>query len=105
MTRKDIELLVSNIGLNNPDTLTEDILHISNMLEGIQEYIMTRKPTSKFMELCGDENWEYASSIGDRLNKEVLEKTQTFQDFVKKIKTSPEYICKIRSEKLNVIGI
>ena len=105
MTRSDIELLVSNIGLNNPDTIKEDILHISDMLEGIQEYIMTRKPTSKFMELCGDENWEYASNIGDRLNKEVLEKTQTFQDFVKKVKTSSEYISKIRSEKLDNLGI
>jgi len=105
MTRKDIESIASNIGLNNPDTVSDDILHISNMLEGIQEYIMTRNPTSKFMQLCGDENWDYASSMGDRLNKEVLEKTQTFQNFVKKVKTSPEYISKIRSEKLNDIGI
>jgi hypothetical protein len=58
MTRKDIESIASNIGLNNPDTVSDDILHISNMLEGIQEYIMTRNPTSKFMQLCGDENWD-----------------------------------------------
>ena len=105
MTRKEIELIASNIGLNNPDTLSKDILHISDMLEGIQEYIMTGNPTSKFIQLCGDENWDYASSMGDRLNKEVLEKTQTFQNFVNKVKTSTEYISKMRNEKLNNLGI
>lgn len=105
MTRKDIESIASNIGLNNPDTVSDDIQHISNMLEGIQEYIMTGNPTSKFMQLCGDENWDYASSMGDRLNKEVLEKTQTFENFVKKVKTSPEYISKMRNEKINNLGI
>lgn len=101
MTRKEIESLVVRVGVIKP----EGIIHISNMLEGIQEYIMTRKPTSKFMELCGGEDWEYAKSMGDHMNKEILEKTELFQDFVRKIKTSPEYISKIREEKLNDIGI
>ena len=39
MTRKEIEELVVRIGVIKP----EGIIHISNMLEGIQEYIMTRK--------------------------------------------------------------
>lgn len=105
MTREEIESIASNIGMNNPDTIKEDILHVSNMLEGIQEYIMTRKPTSKFMELCGDENWDYATSIADNMNKEVLKKTELYQDFVKKVKTSSEYISKIRNVKLKEIGI
>lgn len=77
--------------------------HISDMLEGIQNYIFYRKPTSKFMQLCADENWEYAAGIADRMNKEILTKTTLFQDFVKGVKTSPEYISKIREGKLNII--
>ena len=83
MTRVEIEELVVRIGVIKP----EGIIHISNMLEGIQEYIMTRKPTSKFMKLCGDENWDYAICVADNMNKEILNKTGLFQDFVRKIKT------------------
>jgi hypothetical protein len=101
MTRKEIEGLVVRVGVISP----EGIIHISDMLDGIQEYIMTRKPTSKFMELCGDENWDYATSIADNMNKEVLKKTELYQDFVKKVKTSSEYISKIRNVKLKEIGI
>ena len=98
ISRHQIEELVRSI------VKTEGVPHISDMLEGIQEYIMYKKPTSKFIQLCGDENWDYASNVADRMNKEILT-TPLFKDFVKKVKTSPEYICKIRSEKLNDIGI
>ncbi len=97
-TRKEIEDLVSK------QVKTEaGIKHISDMLEGIQDYIMYKLPTSKFMQLCGDENWEYATGMGDFMNKEILTKTTIFQDFVKTVKTSPEYISKIREKKLNEI--
>lgn len=99
LSRQQIEELVGKI------VKIEGISHISDMLEGIQLYIMYKKPTSKFMQLCADENWEYASNVADRMNKEILTQSDLFQNFVKKIKTSPEYICKIRGEKLNDIGI
>lgn len=97
-TRKEIEELVSKQVVTS-----EGIKHISDMLEGIQDYIMYKLPTSKFMQLCGDENWEYAAGMGDFMNKEILAKTTLFQEFVKTVKTSPEYISKIREEKLNEI--
>jgi len=100
MTREEMESSVVRLGIVKPEV----IKHICDMMEGIQEYIMTRKPTSKFMKLCGDEDWEYAKSVGDIINKEVLQ-IGFYQDFVKKIKTSPKYISKIRDEKLNDIGI
>ena len=37
------------------------------------------------------------------MNKEILTKTTIFQDFVKLIKTSPEYISNRREEKLKTI--
>lgn len=58
---------------------------------------------SKFVELCCDKNWDYALFIGDRINKETLEKTTIYQDFVKEIKSSSEYISILRDKKLNII--
>lgn len=96
-TRKEIEELV------NKHVTPEGVRHISDMLEGIQDYIMYKLPTSKFMQLCGDENWVYAAGMADIMNKEIVTQTTLFQDFVNIVKTSPEYISKIREEKLNEI--
>lgn len=96
-TRDEIEKLVSK------QVSDAGIKHISDMLEGIQEYIMYKKPTSKFMQLCSDENWGYAVAMADLMNKEILIQTTIFQDFVKIVKTSPEFISKRREEKLNEI--
>jgi hypothetical protein len=96
-TRKEIEELVSR------QVTPQGVKHISDMLEGIQEYIFYKKPTSKFMQLCSDENWKYAAGMGDSMNKEIVTQTTIFQDFVKMVKTSPEYVSKIREEKLNEI--
>ena len=96
-TREEIEKLVRT------QVKSEGVPHISDMLEGIQEYIFYKKPASKFMQLCADENWVYAAGIADSMNKEILTKTTIFQDWVKSVKTSSEYISKIREEKLNEI--
>lgn len=99
----------------------ESIYHITDMLEEIQKRMFSTikgdlyytpdkftrdrygQRNSKFVELCCEENWDYALSIVDRINKETLEKTTIYQDFVKEIKSSSEYISILRDKKLNII--
>ena len=82
-------------------TVTDEaVRHITDILEEIQnrlfslvndrlyyttdKFIQSRagQRSSKFVELCADENWEYAMNMGDRINKETLEKTTIYQDCV-----------------------
>lgn len=103
-------------------TITDEaIRHVIDMLEEIQNrmfsvvtdrlYYTPDKSTrdragqrsSKFVELCSDENWDYAADMGDRINKETLEKTTIYQDFVKLIKSSSEYVSIMRDNKLKII--
>jgi hypothetical protein len=58
---------------------------------------------SKFVELCVDENWNYASGVADSMNKEILTKTPLFQDFIRSVKTLPDYISITRENKLKNI--
>lgn len=101
----------------------EGVRHISDMCEEIQNRIFSQVTdrlyyapdkytqsraglrNSKFVELCSDENWEYAEGIADRMNKEILTQTECFKKFVKMVKTSPEYVSIIRNMKLGLLEI
>lgn len=89
--------------INTYNLTDEGVRKLHPMLCEMRDYIMYNKPTSKFYKLCSNENWEKAEYFADNQNKEVLKKIDLFQSFVKKIKTSPEYISKTREEKLNQI--
>lgn len=102
--------------------ITDDgVTHISDMLEEIQnrmfsiikdthyytpdKYTQSRagQRSSKFVELCASEKWEDALSMADYMNKTILEKTPCFQNFVKSIKESSDYISTTREMKLRFI--
>jgi len=103
-------------------TVTDEaVRHITDILEEIQnrlfslvndrlyytpdKFIQSRagQRSSKFVELCADENWEYAMNMGDRINKETLEKTTIYQDFVREIKSSSDYVSILRDNKLKLL--
>lgn len=96
-SRADIEKIV------RVKVKEEAVKHIADMLEEIQQHIVYETPTSNFTKRCAEECWVYAAGIGDSMNKEILTKTTIFQDFVKSVKSSPEYISKIREQKLDEI--
>jgi hypothetical protein len=96
-SRTDIEKIVRR------KVVDDAVGHISDMMEEIQQHLIFDTPTSNFTKRCADECWTYAAAIGDVMNKEILTKTTIFQDFVKSVKTSPEYISKIRAQKLDEI--
>lgn len=115
-SRKEIEDIVSQY------VITDDgITHISDMLSEIQNRMFSvikdrlyytpddftknraGQRNSKFVELCASEKWDDALLIGDYMNKEILLKTPIFQNFVKSIKESSDYISTIREMKLKSI--
>lgn len=57
--------------------------HIVDMLIEIQSYLIDNGPCCKFVELCSNENWDYAKHVADSTNKQVLKETTIFQDFVR----------------------
>lgn len=57
-----------------------------------------------FVEAVHKEDWVKAKAVGDLWNKEAIE-DGLYQDFVKFVKTSSEYILKMREEKLNILEI
>jgi hypothetical protein len=102
--------------------ITDDgVTHISDMLEEIQNRMFSvirdrlyytpdkfiqssaGQRNSKFVELCASEKWEDALTMADYMNKVILEKTPCFQNFVKEIKASPDYVSTIREMKLRSI--
>jgi hypothetical protein len=57
--------------------------HIVSMLIEIQSYLIDNMPCCKFVELCSNENWDYAKYVADSTNKQILKETTIFQDFVR----------------------
>jgi len=57
-------------------------------------------PESKFVDLVVKEDWDRAYHIADLVNKEMF-KYDMFQNFIKYIKQSSEYIQHNRQNKLN----
>lgn len=101
MTRIEIQNIASKVVTNS------DILpHAVDMMEDMYNHIFYRekfKNPCKFIKLCIEENWEYAIAVGDSANKQILKQSKLYHNFVKSVKTSPEYISKIREEQLNKI--
>lgn len=89
-SRQDIERIVRT------EVKTEGLKHISDMLEEIQRYLIYNAVspiyTSNFVKRCADESWDYAAGISDSMNREILTETTIFQEFVKSVKSLPEYI-------------
>ena len=80
------------------DSITEyhpgDDIHVCDMLEGIQDYLLYNKPPSKFMQFCAEEKWDGAYGVADQTNRGVLKATTIYQDFVRVVG---------REKKLNTI--
>lgn len=119
-SRKDLVNFIHSktIGMTVAD---EAIRHITDILEEIQNRLFSLvndrhyyapdkftqvragQRSSKFVELCADENWDYAMGIGDHINKETLTQTTIYQDFVRDIKSSGDYISIMRDNKLKLL--
>lgn len=97
-TRKEIEYRVGAV-VNE-----HGFKHISDMFEEIQRTMFTGCPNSKFIELCAKENWDYALGIADNINKQALEKTTLYQDFINDIKKLPDYISMNRDKQINKLN-
>ncbi len=102
MTRVEIENIASKI-VTNSDVLP----HVVDMMVDMYNHIFYKEKysyPSKFIKLCIEENWEYAIGVvSDSPNRQILKQTRLYHDFIKMIKTSPEYISKIREQRLNQI--
>lgn len=57
-------------------------------------------PESSFITAVVEENWPKALAVADTRNKEAFG-IKLFHKFVDHVKTTPQYISKIREEKLN----
>lgn len=69
------------------------------------KYIRDRagNPTSNFVKLCSNEHWEHASAVADTVNKGFLKHSTIYQDYIRDIKKSPEYLSTFRNNKLKSV--
>jgi len=62
------------------DSITEyhpgDDIHVCDMLEGIQDYLLYNKPPSKFMQFCAEEKWDVLMVSRIKLIEEFLKPPQ-----------------------------
>ena len=89
---------------HNPPGYTPDGLsHYMHMCELILNKMMNPEiKECSFIESIYSEDWSRAKYVGDDRNKEALE-NNLYQEFVKYIKTSSEFITKNREDKLNFL--
>lgn len=79
----------------------EGLEHYMKILQLIAYKMLNPEiPESSFVEAVAQENWIKAQSIADTRNKEAFG-IKMFQKFVGHVKTTPQYISKMREEKLN----
>lgn len=80
---------------------SEAFNHLYFILDKIKHKLYNPdKPESKFVDLVVKEDWDRAYYHADTLNKEVF-KYDMFQNFLKYIKQSSEYIQHNRQTQLN----
>ena len=77
------ELAKNRLNNHYSDISAESFNHIVSMLTEIQSYLIDNMPCCKFVELCSNENWDYAKHVADKTNKQILSETTIFQDFVR----------------------
>lgn len=80
-SREQIEKIVSKWFIDNPTD--GDDIHVSNMLEEIQDYLLYNKPSCSFVKFCAEEKWDGAFGVADQINKGILKHSTIYQDFVR----------------------
>jgi hypothetical protein len=101
MSTKEIEDFLMK---ENPQGYSpEGLIHFLTMCPIIFEKFMDpKKPESSFVEAIYKGDWVKARAVGDLFNKEAID-ANLYQNFVKFVKTSSEYITKMRDDKLNIL--
>jgi len=101
MSSKEIEAFLMK---ENPHGYSpEGLHHFMTMCHIIFEKFMDpKKPECSFVEAIYKGDWVKARAIGDLFNKEAID-ANLYQNFVKFVKTSSEYITKMRDDKLNIL--
>lgn len=93
--------LLNNVSLQFVKYSEEGWNHYVNILNTIKDKLFyPDKPESNFVELVVSEQWDKAFHFADTINKEAF-KINLFQNFIKYIKNSPEYIQHNRNIQLN----
>ena len=106
--------------LNNPMKIVEIhnflmSLGVKYTAEGLDHYMKVLQliahkmlnpevPESSFITAVANENWPKALAVADTRNKEAFG-IKLFHKFVNHVKTTPQYISKMREEKLNNLDI
>ena len=88
---------------NGRNGFTDDgFNHYMNILSIIcNKMFNPEKPESKFVELCFNEEWDYAYAIADSRNKEAIKFCNLFYKFIEYVKSTPEYISFDRNIKIS----
>jgi hypothetical protein len=95
------KFMIDNISLYSIKYSEETWNHYKNILTPIKDKLFyPDKPECNFVELVVSEQWDKAFYIADTRNKEAF-KIDLFQNFIKYIKNSPEYIQYNRDIQLN----
>ena len=106
-TNEELSKRVNKINWVQSETKDGKIRNTISHLSEIQKFIYSRVDgskcyTSNFIKQCVLEDWTYATSIADHVNKELLN-INFYQDFVKDIKNSAYYISVMREKKLEIL--
>ena len=103
MTSEEIKYWIMN---QNPNGYTLDVIqHLNSMCLLIYDKMMNPKiKECSFIEHIYEGDWNRARIVGDIRNKEAIDHN-LYQNFVEFVKKSPEYVVKIREEKLKILDI
>ena len=108
-SKEELSKRVNKINWVHSDTKSEKIKHTIFLLGEIQKFIYSRVDGSEcypsnFIKQCVLEDWKYATAIADPLNKELLG-DDFYQDFVRDVKNSSDFISMVRNIKLESLKI
>jgi hypothetical protein len=111
-SKEEISKRVNQLNWIQSETSSGKINNTIFILSEIQKFIYSRVDGSKcrdchpsnFIKQCVLEDWKYATAIADPLNKELLG-DDFYQDFVRDVKNSSDFISMVRNIKLESLKI
>lgn len=106
MTNLEIEKYI-DVNLKNRMTQSAIdngmLFHIINICTDIKDSLINDRIPCSFVKHCLNEDWDRAKAVADRWNKDILNETDFFPNFLQHVKTSSEYIQKIREKNISIL--
>lgn len=106
MTNQEVEKYIKDnlMSMMTQQALDEGMMgHIVNICIDIKDCLINDRIPCSFVKHCLNEDWDRAKAVADRWNKDTLNETDFYPNFLHQVKTSSEYIQKIREKNISIL--